>query len=145
MAGRESSLGERASPFPSRALRECLGQAGAVGPHFMGKPGRLQQWSWILVIHASEWLWAVSAAVVVRHLQEPGTRAHAALVVVAHRRPLPTHPYKPLMSCAMLWLSLSNHGVMQIQLPSSARGFLFIFINSINHLSAIHSHWNQRV
>lgn len=66
--------------------------------------------------------------------------AHASLVVVAHSSPLPTHPYMPWVFNAVFWLPLSDHGAMQIQLPSSARGFLFIFINSIKRLSVIHSH-----
>lgn len=129
-------------PEPSGSVRDRL---EPWVPTLWESPERLKWQSWILVIHTSEWHWAVSSAVMARHLQEPGTRAHAYLVVVAHRSPLPTHPYIPWVSCAVLWLSLSEHGVMQIQLPSSARGFLFIFINSINHLSVIHSHWNQRV
>lgn len=73
--------------------------------------------------------------------QEPGSPARASLVELAHSSSLPIQAW---VSCAMLWLSPSDHGVMQILLPSSARGLLFIFINIINHLLVIHSCWEPK-
>lgn len=68
------------------------------------------------------------------------THACAVLVVLVYCSLSPTHLNISWVSCGVLQLSLSGHGVMQIQLPSSAKRFLLIFINSISHILVIHSH-----